>query len=333
VETTLNPKVSVIIPAFNCARYIADAIDSVLAQTYQDFEIIVVDDESTDGTGEVVRQYGDRVRCIRQKNRGPSGAKNTGIQAARGEYISTLDGDDLWMPDRLEKLTPLLDQQPELGFAYGDCYRIDETPDRIQPRTAFQIHGGARRGWVLERLVMVNFVPSQSVIIRRRALDAVGLFDESYRIGEDWDLWLRLAARYPVDFIPDVVAMRRQHMQNITNNSDVTMMSNAVSILSHLKQREPEAVARIRRAHNRALARAHFLLGVARVNNGDSRRGRVEIARSLRYAPTHLKAYGWWLLSWFGSGALNGLRHVKRRFKQTTPPTETGVKAIVRSDG
>jgi len=329
----LNPKVSVIIPAYNCARYIAEAIDSVLAQTYQDFEIIVVDDESTDGTGEVVRRYGDRVRYIRQKNRGPSGAKNTGIQAARGEYVSTLDGDDLWMPERLEKLVPLLDQQPELGFVYGDCYRIDETPDRIQPRTAFQIHGGARRGWVLERLVMVNFVPSQSVLIRRRALDTVGLFDESYRIGEDWDLWLRLAARYPVDFIPDVVAMRRQHAQNITNNSDVTMMSNAVSILNHLKQREPEAVARIRHAHNRALARAHFLLGVACVNSGDRRRGRVEIARSLRYAPINMKAYGWWLLSWFGSDALRGLRHLKRRFKQTTSSTETGVNAIVRSDG
>lgn len=313
----MSPKVSVIIPAYNCARYIAEAIDSVLAQTYQDFEIIVVDDESTDGTGEVVRRYADRVRYIRQDNRGPSGAKNTGIQAARGEYISTLDGDDLWLPQRLEKLVPLLDQQPELGFVYGDCYRIDETPDRIQPRTAFEIHGGARRGWVLERLVMVNFVPSQSVLIRRRALDVVGLFDESYRIGEDWDLWLRLAARYPVDFISDVVAMRRQHTQNITNNSDVTMMRNAVSILTHLKQREPETVARIRHAHARALARAHFLLGVAYINNGERQRGRVEIARSLRYAPMHLKAYSWWLLSWCGAGALEGLRHVKRRFQRS----------------
>ncbi len=332
----MNPKVSVIIPAFNCARYIADAIDSVLAQTYQDLEIIVVDDGSTDGTGEVVRRYGDRVRYIRQKNRGPSGAKNTGIQAARGEYISTLDGDDLWMPDRLEKLVPLLDQQPELGFAYGDCYRIDETPDHVWQQTAFQIHGGARRGWVLERLVMVNFVPSQSVIIRRSALDAVGLFDETYRIGEDWDLWLRLAARYPVDFIPDVVAMRRQHTQNITNNSDVTMMSNAVSILRNLKQREPEAVARIRQAYHRALAQAHFLSGVACVNDGDRRRGRAEIARSMRYAPTHLKAYAWWLLSWFGSPVLNHLRGLKRRLRNRKRPSklsETSVKAIVRSDG
>ncbi|MCS6860982.1 MAG: glycosyltransferase [Abditibacteriales bacterium] len=317
----MNPKVSVIIPAYNCARYIAEAIDSVLAQTYRDFEIIVVDDGSTDGTGEVVHRYADRVRYIRQDNRGPSGAKNTGIQVARGEFISTLDGDDLWLPHRLEKLVPLLDRQLELGFVYGDCYRIDETPDRIQPRTAFEIHGGARRGWVLEELVMVNFVPSQSVLIRRCALDAVGLFDESYRIGEDWDLWLRLAARYPVDFVPEVVAMRRQHAQNITNNSDVTMMRNAVSILNNLRRREPEAVGRIRHAHTRALARAHFLLGVAYVNKGEGRRGRAEIARSLRYTPTHLPALGWWLLSWFGTGALKGLRHVKRRFQRPNAPT------------
>jgi glycosyltransferase involved in cell wall biosynthesis len=313
----LNSKVSVIIPAYNCARYVAEAIDSVLAQTYQDFEIVVVDDESTDDTGDVVRQYGDRVRYVRQNNRGPSGAKNTGIRASVGEYISTLDGDDLWMSQRLEMLVPLLEKQPELGFVYGDCYRIDETPDRIQPRTAFEIHGGAQRGWVLERLVMTNFVPSQSVVIRRSALDAVGLFDEAYRIGEDWDLWLRLAARYPVDFIPDVVAMRRQHGENITNNSDLTMMSNAVSILNGLKAREPEAVGRIRSAHNRALARAHFLLGVACLESGDGRRARAELSCCVRYAPTHAKGYGWWLLSLGGPALLRRLRAVKQHLRSS----------------
>ena len=126
------PKVSVIIPAYNCAHYICHAVDSVLAQTFPDFELVVVDDGSTDNTRELLKQYGSQIKYIYQQNKDMTAARNTGINHSSGEYIAFLDSDDIWLANKLERQIVLLDQAPEVGLVYCWHYYIDPAGNRCQ---------------------------------------------------------------------------------------------------------------------------------------------------------------------------------------------------------
>jgi len=141
--------ISVIIPAYNHARYLAEAIDSVLAQTYAPLEIIVVDDGSTDGTPAVAASYGDRIRYIRQENAGVGAARNNGIAAARGEYLAFLDSDDIWLPEKLEREIALFDADPQLGFVHCGVEKFDESG-----QTTISMTGA--EGWIATDLLRLD---------------------------------------------------------------------------------------------------------------------------------------------------------------------------------
>ena len=193
------PRVSVIIPAYNQARFLADAVNSVLAQTCRDFEIVIVDDGSTDETPTVAQGFFDaapwdaagsnRVRLFRQENRGLAGARNTGIRQARGEFIALLDSDDLWLPGFLEKMLALAGDHPEAAVLYCGWRYVDEG-GRLLPEAPhltvippMEMHA---------RMLRANQLNVCTVLLRREAVLQAGLFDESFRRLEDWDLWLRL---------------------------------------------------------------------------------------------------------------------------------------------
>lgn len=215
------PKVSVIIPTCNRSRYLCETIDSVLAQTYRDFEIIVVDDGSTDDTAEIIKRYGDNLRYIYQKNQGISEAMNTGIRNSQSEYFVVLDDDDLWLPDFLETQVAVLDQRSESAFVCSAAYVID--PEGEIDR---QSVGGALRDRSFEDLLKDNFIFSSTTLIRRTCFEAVGYLDRDLKIVQDWDLWLRLAKKYRFEYSDKLIAKYRVHPRNVSKKLKIHLEDN-----------------------------------------------------------------------------------------------------------
>ena len=187
-----DPVVSVVIPLYNARDVIRDTIESVFGQTYHDYEIVVIDDGSTDGSGEVLRAYGDRLRYIQQPNGGVAQARNRGIAASRGRYIALLDHDDLWEPEKLAKQVAILDARSEVGMVVTDVAHIDRTG-----RPMHQFGPAYQPQHEFARLFVQGFVPTPSAtLIRKSVLEAIGGFDEQFNSAgmDDHELWTRIAA-------------------------------------------------------------------------------------------------------------------------------------------
>lgn len=200
-----NPLVSVIIPNYNHARFLSDAIRSVLEQGYRNVETIVVDDGSTDDSRAVAGQFGDRIRYIYQENAGLSAARNTGIRAARGSLIGVLDADDMYEPIFLDTLVNALNSNPNADGAYCGYQFVDEGNNllsQIENRTVSsdELHSALLDG---------NFFVPESVFLRRYVYDDVGSFDETLRACEDWDVWLRVTKRFQIIHVPEILTRHR----------------------------------------------------------------------------------------------------------------------------
>jgi len=195
-----RPLVSVVVTAYNYAEFLAGAVRSVLGQTYPHFEIILVDDGSTDSTPEIARALAadPRISYIRQENAGQAAAKNRGVTGARGDLIAFLDADDLWMPQKLSRQVPLFERDPGVGVVFSRALWIDGAGRAVKVRAL-----RPRRGRVLDDLIVDNFVPFSSAVVRREAVEEAGGFDQSLRMGIDWDLWLRLACTYRFDYVDE----------------------------------------------------------------------------------------------------------------------------------
>ena len=209
-----TPQVSIIMAAYNHAQYIDKAIDSALAQTWQDFELIVVDDGSTDATGQVVSQFGSPVRYIYQQNHGQGGARNRGIASARGEFICFLDDDDLWEPEYLATVMSVFQRQPEADALYTG-FRIIDGEDRLLPQIGGQVVPPHQ---MYDALVCGGWFPPLVVTVRKACLDQVGPLDEALRGHDDWDLWLRIARGHVFRGVPEALARYRVHAGGLTSN-------------------------------------------------------------------------------------------------------------------
>lgn len=206
--------VSVIIPTYNRARYLPDALDSLIAQTVQPFEVIVVDDGSNDNTEQVVASYGDQVRYLRQENAGPSAARNRGIRAARSRIVAFLDSDDAWLPHKLEKQLKCLAERPELGLIGTGLFDCDENLENPIRQADLKLASSER-----EEVLIRNIWPLTSILIQCSCFDAVGLFDEKMRFAEDWDLWIRIAHSFPVATVKEPLVLMRKHQQSLTGST------------------------------------------------------------------------------------------------------------------
>jgi glycosyltransferase involved in cell wall biosynthesis len=198
------PRVSVVIPTWNRAWCLGEALDSVLAQGFRDFELIVVDDGSTDGTAGLLARYGAALRTIRQENRGVAAARNAGIAAARGALIAFLDSDDLWLPEKLAVQVAHFDRRPAaLICQTGEIWV--RRGRRVNPRRRHR----KPEGMIFEPSLELCLVSPSAVMLRRELLAEVGLFDEELPACEDYDLWLRVACRHPVDLIDRPLVVKR----------------------------------------------------------------------------------------------------------------------------
>jgi glycosyltransferase involved in cell wall biosynthesis len=229
----------------------------VLQQTEQDFEVLVVDDGSTDDTSECARSFtGDlRVRVISQPNRGPSAARNAGLAAAQGLYVSMLDADDLWLPEYLEVMGGALDANPDAPFAHTDAWILDDETGRVRRTSAMfyqrppKTVPDARAFFLL--LLDRNFVYT-SVTVRRSVIDEVGNYDEDLSTGEDWDLWLRIVGRgmRPVR-PPGLLAIHRNHPSSLVNDSQ-KMTRNICEVYRRFAE-DPAVDAEVRTLARRQL--------------------------------------------------------------------------------
>lgn len=217
---------SVVIAAYQAASTLAGAIESVLAQTCQDFEVIVIDDGSSDETAavaEAIAARDPRVSVHRQANAGPSAARNRGISASAGKYVSMLDSDDLWLPDYLAEMGRALDLAGEAGFAYTEAWELDEASKRFLKATAMaRQHPPAetlpRERFVAE-LIQRNFVYN-AVTVRRSVLSQVGGYDPGMTHGEDYELWLRIAiSGFNAVRVPGPLAIKRDSVRSLSNDT------------------------------------------------------------------------------------------------------------------
>jgi glycosyltransferase involved in cell wall biosynthesis len=199
-----KPAVSVIIPTYNRAWIVQEAIRSVLAQTFSDYELIVVDDGSTDSTQSILTKFQDEITVIRQENTGVSAARNHGVNAARGELIAFLDSDDLWLPDKLAVQVEFFSVNPDTLICQTDEIWI-RNGLRINPKAYHQKPSG---DIFLPSLFLCLVSPS-AVMMKKDFFSLMGGFDESLPACEDYDLWLRIGCRYPVPLIPHPLVIKR----------------------------------------------------------------------------------------------------------------------------
>ena len=190
------PKVSVVVPAYNSADYTVETVDSILAQTYGDFELIVVDDGSTDHTREAMEAYGDRIQYIYKENGGACSARNFGIAMSRGEYVACLDCDDLWLPEKLGRSVAALDEHLDWALVFTPCLLIDAEGGVIG---LSNYRPDLSRAFF--ELLKRNYIVAATVVMRRTHLGPAGPFDENIFIPADWDLWLRLVREHPIGCI------------------------------------------------------------------------------------------------------------------------------------
>lgn len=213
IDNNDSPVVSVIIPTYNRIEYVQIAVESVLNQTYDRYELIVVDDGSTDDTIAILKnRFGDAIRCARQENLGESVARNNGIDIARGDYIAFLDSDDLWLPHKLEEIIISLKKDEETAFIFSSVWVIDANGEQIGNRPMMPDLESSEVS--LLRLLMGNFIQISSLVVRKDVLRAVGAFDPIIKYGEDWDLILRLFLHgYKVAYINEPLACFRRHQE------------------------------------------------------------------------------------------------------------------------
>jgi glycosyltransferase involved in cell wall biosynthesis len=197
-------KVSVIIPTFNRAKTLKEAIDSVFSQRYDDFELIVVDDGSTDETRETIASYLPRLKYLYQEQSGVSAARNRGVMHARGDCFAFLDSDDLWLPDKLWLQMKFMEDHPEALICYTEEIWIRRGV-RVNPMKKHRKYSGM----IFEHCLPLCIVSPSSVLIARSLIEEVGGFDEEFEVCEDYDLWLRISARYPVYLIETPLIVKR----------------------------------------------------------------------------------------------------------------------------
>ncbi|HEX9428131.1 MAG TPA: glycosyltransferase [Candidatus Polarisedimenticolia bacterium] len=288
------PRVSIILPTFNRAAVLPESVASVLQQGHRDFELLIVDDGSTDDTSAMIAaRFGadPRIRLLRTANAGPAAARNLGLRAARGELIAFQDSDDLWLPEKLALQVRQADEHPEADLFFCDAY------DRGGPgagRTRFQ--GKGYRGDVSLRGIVAFQFPlcTPAVLVRRAALEMVGLFDPALDGAEDWDLWMRLLERFPAVLLDRPLVILRAQPDSLSRTRLLMKWRAMVELFTRHEARLlradcPASLVRRRLAHaHRKLAQTCRTLGLRE-------EARRHYLAWWRLQPLQLPALFWWM--------------------------------------
>lgn len=282
-----SPLVSVLIPTFNREKFIGEAIESVLEQTFQDFEIIVVDDGSTDRTAEVIKSFpADKLIYIHQPNRGRSNARNHALSLAKGRYIAFLDSDDLYLPGKLELQVSYLEDHPEAGMVYTSAYCVDEHGISMNHYYLANVSG-----WIYKQIAF--YVPVTitlpTVMVRREVIDKVGVFDEKMERFEDTDIWRRISKCFFIGAISEPTCKLRTHAENSLQGQDPQKIIHALLYYVNKIFKDDKSISILLRHKGAATLYRHY--GQAMMTNSSwVRFGRTLLFKSLSYWPFSLSA-------------------------------------------
>lgn len=276
---TVKGLVSVIIPVFNRAELVGTAIESVLAQTYRNIEIIVINDGSTDNSRAVIHDYADKfpvqVIAVDQVNTGQTRARNNGIRIARGEYIAFLDSDDTWETDKLEHQVPLF--KGNVGLVYCGINEIN--PDGTLIRTVPCEPG--IRGNIHRYLLVQNRMTGGSVVVTRKALERVGLFDETFKAAENWDLWIRISREFEADYVDKALVNYLKHPDNMSIDYERMALATWKILQKHLPRTDIEGISKA--TYDLAYANYHYSIAVMNFSRGDYREARKNFIECWKY--------------------------------------------------
>jgi glycosyltransferase involved in cell wall biosynthesis len=282
------PQVSVIMPCFNHALFVAEAIEAVLAQSVADLELIVVDDCSQDNSREVIEKYvqcDPRVRTIfHQINLGASRSRNDGIRGALGAYVAFCDADDVWMPTKLARQLELLEKHPGHDVAYCDAAIINGSGIEIGERFSDQFCvPGNGSGRLFEELCTRNFVNMQTVILRRECIEDSGYFDESIKWVEDWWYWLRTSYRHSFVYADEVLAKYRVHQKSTGLVQRKGYKVNRVKVFHRILRNYPGIPSKLR-------SEVYYHMAVILTGLGKKKRAQGCFIRSLQLQRSNLRA-------------------------------------------
>jgi glycosyltransferase involved in cell wall biosynthesis len=294
---TTRPKVSVIIPTHNRSAFLRSAIISVLNQTFQDFEIIIIDDASKDDTRKVITSFNEaRIRGIHnQASKGAAGSRNIGVTNAQGEYIAFLDDDDEWLPAKLERQARLLDDSPpEVGGICTGRLVVEKASGRVWPVENHEHCDLSKR----------NFITTSSLLLRRRCFDECGLFDDEMPTGSDYDMWIRISKRFSFKIIGDNLVTYHVHDDCLT--WDYAKKIRGIEML--LAKYDS-----VFRQHPKEHSRQYLQLGVYYCYQGEVQKGRKAFSTAIRINPCEIRNYFNFGLSLLGAEHFKRLKSVKEK--------------------
>lgn len=275
------PQVSVVIPTHNRAECLPCAITSALNQTFQDFEIIVVDDASQDNTTRVVESFNDqRIQYLRHETtQGAAKARNAGILRAKGKYIAFLDDDDEWLPEKLKMQVDILETSPStLGGVYTGSLDVQQSTGEIVRQLT-----PSKRGKIFDEMLIQNWIgPTSTVMLKRECFEKVGLFDMNISFAEDYDMWIRVSKEYDFEYIKQPLVKFHYHENGLSNNYEMMIRGWEALI---------EKYGALFASNKKIYSLRFLYLGIVYCRNGNMKKGRAEFLKAIRLYPFDIRHY------------------------------------------
>lgn len=305
----MPPKVSVNMCCYNSERFLKATIQSILRQSYENYELIIIDDGSSDGTAEIIKGFNDqRIKYYYQANKGLSASRNRAVRHSSGEYVAFIDHDDIWLPDKLAQQVALLDTDPAVGLVYTDAYMVNW---RTKQKKRFSGMVTMSAGQVLDKLFLCDFIILSSIIVRKRLFELVGYFDEKLTLAEDYDFLFRAAKTTRFAYVPLPAVEYTIHSSNSTRNKLVAHQEEILVLYRYLANYRELLSGMGKAAVNRRLAAAHRTLGDDYLFKDMAAEAGQEYSKALSLNPFAIKNLGSYLLfTFFGSALARRIRMI-----------------------
>lgn len=307
---------SVILPCFNGSRWIAKAIESIVAQSYKHFELVIVDDGSKDNSKEIIAPYLDdeRIRYIYQNNRGFSAAINRGLRECKGDFIGFIGQDDLWMPNKLEIQIEYLSKHENIALVYSDLYSFDSKEKKMRLLKGENTAGRSREDTV-KRLFLANFIGFETVLVKKKCFCEVGFFDECMTGFSDHDMWLRLAGSYDIGYLDIPLVEKCEHELQLSKVKAEAVLKDEFLMVKKAIDHYPF----LKKVERKKLASLYYSLGVTLLMKGDHKKAKQELIKVIMCQPWKLKA-----AAVYAAPSLYDL--VLNHYKKTRPEILAGLR-------
>ena len=303
--------ISVIIPTYNSGIFIGEAIHSVLCQTCTDYEIIVIDDGSTDNTREIMKKYFPQVRYFYIPNQGVSRARNYGIRMARGEFIAFLDADDLWVPEKLEKQLKVFNADQELMLVFTEHRVFDTTGFR---KTTFVKKERLMKGDVVKNIFFYSHLTTSTVMVRRHAFQEVGFFEENLKAAEDDNLWMRIALKFRIHLLDEMLVNYRV-TENSLSRTAINLFDGGLKNIDLIEKKYPDLRKRLGRANiRRKKSDIYSFYGYFFFSECNYEMSRRYLIKSITLYP-QIGSIIYYIFSFFPPWFVEKIKNEKRKYK------------------